>query len=159
MYRIHMALGGAALLLGPFQFLPVLRRQPGVRLHRALGGIYVLACLGSAATALPLTLALTAFGPAAQVGFALLAVLWFAITALALRHILAGRVVAHRAFMVRSFALAFAAVTLRLGLRVLPALDLLSYADTYRVCAWLCWVPNLLVAEWWLRRGRARLVQ
>ncbi len=59
--------------------------------------------------------------------------------------------------MVRSLALTFAAVSLRLGLIGFPALGLLSYADGYRVSAWLCWIPNLLVAEWWLRRSARRV--
>jgi hypothetical protein len=49
--------------------------------------------------------------------------------------------------MIRNFALTFAAVTLRLYLP--PVLIVgLPFAMSYAIIAWLCWVPNLLVAEW-----------
>lgn len=154
MYRIHMGLGGLALLLGPFQFLPALLKTGRRHLHRTLGKIYVGACLVSALSALPLTWSLTAFGIDAQIAFGLLAVLWFVFTAVAMQRITKRKIVAHRAFMVRSFAMAYAAVTLRLTLIGVAKLDVLSYASTYRLAAWLCWIPNLLIAEWWLRRSK-----
>jgi hypothetical protein len=30
-----------------------------------------------------------------------------------------------------------------------------SFADAYATVGWLCWVPNLLVAEWWIQSTRA----
>jgi hypothetical protein len=55
--------------------------------------------------------------------------------------------------MIRSYALTFAAVTLRLYLpmALMASLDGLA---SYRAIAFLCWVPNLIVAELWLRRDR-----
>ena len=53
--------------------------------------------------------------------------------------------------MVRSFALTFAAVTLRLYLGVSGASGV-PFAVAYPLIAWACWVPNLVVAELWLRR-------
>ena len=49
--------------------------------------------------------------------------------------------------MIRNFALTFAAVALRL---YLPPVFIfgLPFATSYAIIAWLCWVPNLLVAEW-----------
>jgi hypothetical protein len=60
--------------------------------------------------------------------------------------------------MIRSFALTLAAVTLRLYLP-LSRIAGIPFYDAYVPIAWLCWVPNLLVAETWLRlrrRGGAR---
>jgi hypothetical protein len=48
--------------------------------------------------------------------------------------------------MVRNFALAFAAVTLRLWLPA-AVVSGIAFEDAYPVIAWLCWVPNLLAAE------------
>ena len=50
---------------------------------------------------------------------------------------------------VQEFALTFAAVMLRvyLPLSMAARLDFASSPG-----AWYCWVPNLLFAEWWLRR-------
>jgi hypothetical protein len=49
--------------------------------------------------------------------------------------------------MVRNFSLTFAAVTLRLYIpaSVFAGID---FAVAYPIIAWLCWLPNLLVAEW-----------
>jgi len=27
---------------------------------------------------------------------------------------------------------------------------LVPFHDAYQVVAWACWVPNLIVAEWWI---------
>jgi hypothetical protein len=94
-------------------------------------------------------------GPIAQSGFSLLALAWLAITANALRLAIAGRYIEHRRWMIRSFSLTFAAVTLRLYLPVAPALGL-DFLDAYRAIAWVSWVPNLLVAELYLSRGVRR---
>jgi len=49
--------------------------------------------------------------------------------------------------MGRSFTLkTFAAVTLRLWLPALQAASG-SFVEAYRTVAWLCWVPNVIVAE------------
>ena len=79
-------------------------------------------------------------------GFAALAVCWLHTAIRALVAILAGDVVAHRRWMVRNFALTFAAVTLRL---YLPAAMVsgVPFEAAYPAIAWLCWVPNLLAAE------------
>jgi len=52
--------------------------------------------------------------------------------------------------MIRSFALTFAAVMLRI---ILP-LELASgvpFSTAYKIVSWACWVPNLVVAEWFVR--------
>lgn len=152
-FQLHMALGGMALALGPWQFRTGASQGTARMAHRVLGRMYVLACFISAGSALVLSYHLTAFGLAAQVAFGLLGVLWIATTARAIERVLRRQFVAHRAWMVRSFALTFAAVTLRLYLLVGERALGLPYQELYAVSAWLCWVPNLLVAEWWLRRG------
>ena len=57
----------------------------------------------------------------------------------------------HRQWMVRSYALIFAAVTLRIELPLL-AMAFGDFLPGYQVVAWLCWVPNALWAEWYVRR-------
>jgi hypothetical protein len=53
--------------------------------------------------------------------------------------------------MIRSFALTLAAVTLRIYLPLGIMLNHGDFYTPYRAIAWLCWVPNLLLAELWLR--------
>ena len=79
------------------------------------------------------------------------------------RTIRAGDVVAHRRWAVRAFALTYSAVTLRLWLGVLMGAQIglggvdgdLAFDRAYVVVPFLCWVPNLIAAELYLRRRPA----
>lgn len=154
MVYVHVFGAAMALALGPLQFWPALRTMRP-RLHRWLGGAYLV--LGVAAGGLSgLFLAVNAFGGEwSRAGFGALAVLWMATGVVALLRILQGDVQAHRRWMMRNYALAFAAVTLRL---YLPALIVggLTMDVAYPIVAWLCWVPNLVAVQWLLLRTEAR---
>lgn len=142
----HIFASALALILGPIQFSARLR-QKRPALHRWLGRIYlgVAVAVGGVAG---LYMSQFAFGGlSAKLGFAGLALAWLYTGA---RAFVAARnrdFVSHKRWMIRNFALSFAAVTLRL---YLPPVFILSlpFATSYAVIAWLCWVPNLLVAEW-----------
>lgn len=149
--NLHVAGAATALIVSPFQFIPGLRsRRLGV--HRWLGRLYVLACVFGGACGLVLSFASTA-GPIAGLGFGSLAVIWLFVTVRAWLLARAGRYDEHRRWMIRSFALTFAAVTLRIYLPLSQVAGL-PFMESYRVIAWLAWVPNLLVAEFYLRTGR-----
>jgi uncharacterized membrane protein len=147
---VHVFASTVALTLGPFQFVTRWRAARPAW-HRASGRLYLglgVALGGSAG----LVLAARAFGgPVAQTGFAGLALAWLGTGLLAWRAIRRGDTVEHRRWMLRNFALTFAAVTLRLWLPVL-GLAGLSFEAAYPVVAWLSWVPNLMAVEWWRRR-------
>jgi uncharacterized membrane protein len=149
----HAFAAAVALALGPFQFLARLRtRQPA--LHRWLGRLYlgVGVLVGGISG---LYMAYHAFGgPAARLGFGCLALAWLYTGARAYSAIRARDIAAHRRWMVRNFALAFAAVTLRLWVPASFAAGL-EFAVAYAAIAWLCWVPNIAVAELWLNRTAA----
>ena len=150
---IHAGLASVSLLVGPIQFVPRLRAaRPG--LHRWLGRIYVFACLAAGAAGLLLAWGTNA-GPVAQLGFGTLAIAWIVCTAQALRLAMARRIVEHRRWMIRSFAMTFAAVTLRLYLPIAPILGY-PFMDGYRIISWMAWVPNLIVVELYLRRAGLR---
>lgn len=151
-FLLHIGLAPVALALMPLQLLPRLRaRRP--RLHRWAGRAYALAVLLSGSAGLVLALG-TEAGPIAGAGFASLAVLWLATTALGVREALRGDAARHRAWMIRSAALTFAGAALRLELLPLVVAGL-DFDTAYAVVAWLCWVPNLLLTEWVLL-GRPR---
>lgn len=151
---VHVAGAATALLIAPFQVLPGVRtRRPA--LHRVMGRVYVAGCLAGGSGGLVLAFGSTA-GPIATAGFGLLAVAWLATTVQAWRMAMAGRIAEHRAWMIRSMALTLAAVTLRLYLP-LAAMGPTPFVEAYRAISFLCWVPNLLLAEAWLRlRAPAR---
>jgi uncharacterized membrane protein len=145
---IHAAFAATALLVGPFQFLARFRtRAPQV--HRTVGKVYVAACLAAAPAGLILA-SHSAAGPIAQWGFGILSVLWFAATARAFWLATQGRIAEHRRWMIRSFAMTFAAVTLRLYLPIPPMVLHMSFDDGYRAISWISWVSNLIVAEVYL---------
>jgi len=154
--ELHAAGAATALLIGPLQFVASLRaRRP--RLHRWLGRSYVAGCLLGGVAGFMLALGATS-GPVARAGFGTLAVLWILASGQAWRMATARRFDEHRRWMIRSFALTFAAVTLRLYLPLSHALGL-DFLTAYRAISFLAWVPNLIAAEIYLARGRARVAQ
>jgi uncharacterized membrane protein len=148
--RAHVFASAVALILGPFQFLPGLRAARPA-LHRWSGRAYL--GLGVLVGGLAgLVMATHAFGGMmSKLGFGALALLWLATGTLAYRAIRNGDTAEHRRWMIRNFALAFAAVTLRLQLPAAMALRI-PFEVAYPIIAWSCWVPNHVVAEAWLRR-------
>ncbi len=150
---LHVAGAGTALMVGAFQFLPAIRRRRA--LHRGLGRVYVVSILVGGSAGFVAAFGSTA-GPIAVAGFGLLAPVWLFTTVQGWRTARAGRFTEHRRWMIRSFALTFAAVTLRLYLP-LGMMAGLSFHEIYVATAWISWVPNLLAAELYLRReSRAR---
>ena len=145
----HVGLAPLALALMPFQFQSGLRRRRPT-LHRWMGRIYALAILLSGTGGLVMAFGTTA-GPVAACGFGFLAVFWLVTTARAVWLAMNRRIAEHRRWMLRSAALTFAAVTLRLYLP-LSGLTGIDFIVAYTAISWLCWVPNLLVIEWWLWR-------
>ena len=151
---VHAALAGAALIIGPFQFLKAVRERRA--LHRALGKIYVASCIVSGSAGFLLSFGNTS-GPIAGFGFGTLAVIWVYSTSQAWRMAQARRFDEHRRWMIRSFALTFGAVTLRI---YLPAAQMMGigFHEAYQAIAWLAWVPNLMLAELFLRREMGRVL-
>jgi len=147
-FILHTSFGGLALLLASWQFVGWLRRnQPAI--HRWTGRAYVGCSLISGVAAYPVAFG-TIAGPIASAGFALMATAWLGSTLVAWRAVRQRRYAAHRRWMIRSFALALSAVTLRLALLVPIELQL-NFMPIYRVTSWASWIVNLLLAELWLR--------
>lgn len=148
--RLHIAGGMGALLAGPWQFSEKLRAR-ALNLHRWLGRFYLLeVALGSIAG---FTMAIVSEeGLPTHLGFGTLAVWWFFTGLQAYRMVLRGNIPAHRQWMIRNFALTLAAVTLRNYMPLLLFVLHWSFRPTYITVSWLCWVPNLLIAEWLIRR-------
>ena len=143
-FYVHIAAASTALLVGPWQFLGRLR-QTLPRLHRAMGKVYVSACFVGGSAAMVIAPGSNG-GWVAAAGFLCLAALWLGTTGMAVFAIRAGRVEDHRRWMRRSFALTLAGVTLRLYLP-LAFTGFVTFATAYAAIAWLCWAPNLLVAD------------
>ena len=151
---VHATAAAVALLLGPLQFLAAIRnRRPA--LHHWIGRIYILACIVAGIAGLVLA-AGASTGWISSSGFGLLAIAWLVSTTRAWWLAWNGRYRKHREWMIRSFALTFAAVTLRIYLPLSAAFPAIGFEDAYRAISFLSWVPNLLVAELIVRGTRAR---
>jgi uncharacterized membrane protein len=146
----HFAVGGFVLLIGPFQFLPRFRTRWPV-LHRWLGRLYVAGCLFSGVAGFMLAQNTNA-GPVARTGFTLLAIFWVITTSMAFLKARNQQFADHRRWMIRSYALTFAAVTLRFYLPVSLMGFGIDFAIAYPAISFACWVPNAIVAEWMIRR-------
>ena len=153
---IHVAGAVIALMLGSVQFIPAWRkgRTPP---HPWVGRVYVLGVLVGGVAGLILSSRSSA-GPIATAGFGSLAVIWLATTLLGWRAAVQGRISDHRRWMIRSWALTLAAVTLRIYLPLVQ-ISGLDFLPWYRAISFLCWVPNLIAAELWLRRRTTSLTQ
>jgi hypothetical protein len=158
---VHVLSGMIALLIGPFQFVGRLRRR-FVRMHRFMGASYVASATGLGVSGL--ILAPTAYtGVVASVGFTVLDLAMLFTTWTAVRMIFASRYGEHRRWMIRSFSLIMAGVMLRVWVPIYGALAAagivnFSFETAYAAIAWLCWVPNLLLAIWFTRKpARTRL--
>lgn len=144
MFYAHIFLGGLALLIGWLQFSKKLRIK-NIKLHRGIGKIYVVSVLISGICGLYIAFFSTG-GITSTVGFSSLAIIWIISTFLGYKSIKNGEIKLHEDLMIYSYAGCFAAVTLRFWLPILTIL-LDDFIFAYRIVAWLCWVPNLLVAH------------
>lgn len=148
----HLAGSLWALATGPFQLNQTLRAR-SISRHRWLGRSYVMGVVVGGLGALALA-PFAETGMVASLGFGLLGTLWLGFTTAAFVRIRQGDRAAHRRWMIRSYALTLAAVTLRIYLP-LSVLTQIPFATAYPAIAWLCWVPNLLVAELAVLRRRS----
>ncbi len=150
----HALFGSVALVTGILQFRRdlLLRRRA---LHRLIGKIYVVASalVGVAGG----YMAFYSFGgPVTHLGFGLLALALLVTTGMAFWRATRREIGPHRQWMVRSFALIYGAVSLRVELPLLVVLYQGNFLPAYQWVAWLAWVPNLLIAELYLRATRTR---
>ena len=146
----HALFGSLALALGALQFNRwlLLRHRP---IHRTLGKVYVVSSIVVGLAGLYMSI-YSFGGLITHLGFGALAILLLWTT---LRAYLAARkrdIATHRRWMLRSYALVFAAVMLRIELPLL----IMAFGDftpAYQAVAWVSWVPNALWAEWYIWRS------
>jgi hypothetical protein len=149
----HIFFGGVALLTGWPQFLKNFRDK-NLQWHRRLGTVYLISVLLSGTAGL--YIALYASGGIVSItGFSGLAIGWLLTAAMAYSAIRKLDIDDHQFWMIRSYALCFAAVTLRIWLPLFQFGFQMEFFQAYRIIAWLCWVPNLIVAEMIIRSIRA----
>lgn len=147
---LHIVSSVVALVIGPFTLSKTFREK-NIGRHRKLGKIYMLGVMIGGISGYYLAFHATG-GLVGKLGFGTLSVLWLTTAYLALKNIRNIRVENHQRWMIRNYALTFAAVTLRLYIiMLLVFIGEEHFAMGYPIIAWLCWVPNLITAELFIR--------
>lgn len=148
-YFGHLLLALPVLLGAPLQFVPELRRA-SPRAHRWVGRAYVIGASGAALTATYLGATIEYEG--SRLSIVLTGALWLFFTLAAWRAAVARNYAAHRAFMIRSYALALVLVWLRVMYDLQEYLFFYVEDEEMRDATreWASWVVPLLVVELWL---------
>ena len=145
-FYTHLVGGMLSIILGPFQFLKRFRAKY-IKWHRDLGKVYVMGVLLIGA---PTGLYMAFFaegGLLSTLGFIMMSIVWFYTTYKAVSEVRKGNIQAHKQWMVRSYAMTFSAVTLRL---LVPLFSLglgMDQLSTVISTAWISWALNLIIAE------------
>ncbi|MGG9970787.1 DUF2306 domain-containing protein [Ferruginibacter sp. SUN002] len=142
----HVFTSFFVLIAGFTQFSKKLLKQRPV-LHRRLGYFYVINILFITGPAGLIMSFYANGGVNSIIGFTLLSVLWIGTTAMALYKAIKKDFIAHRAFMIRSFALTLSAISLRAEKVLFAEFTNIAPMDRYRIIAWLGWGLNLIIAE------------
>lgn len=150
MLYTHVVGSAVALLIGPFNLSTTIR-QKNIKLHRIIGRVYVVGVGIGGISGIYLAFYATG-GMISTIAFLSLDILWLATVLNAVRRIKERRANLHRQWMIRNYALTLAGVTLRLWLVLfMIAFGEQNFVASYQVIAWLCWVPNLIAAEIYLK--------
>lgn len=152
LFHVHIAFGGVALLTGWVQFSERIRIR-NLSLHRTLGKIYVVVVLISGLSGVYLAI-YSNEGIVTHLGFGLLGIFWLYTTVKGYVTIRNKKITDHKRWMLRSYALCFAAVTLRIWLPLLMLVPVIGGMYAYKIVSWLCWVPNIFFAELIIRKQK-----
>lgn len=161
---VHVLTAATALLLGVLQLVPRIRARR--TLHRRVGRTFLVAgVVAFGLTGIPLALT-TPNGDVTRYGIMVPAIGWLVCAALGWTAIRAGRLADHRAWMIRTYALTFFAITTRMLVPLLIAVQMPFQehrsADVVRQLVtstipygqWLGWVIDLVVAQYVIHRLR-----
>lgn len=148
-FYTHIFFAGLALLIGWTQFSSKLRNK-NMAVHRITGKVYVVSALVSSIAGIYIGIFATG-GIVTSMGFICLGVIWFYTTLMAFIYIRNKQILQHQKMMIYSYAACFAGATLRIWL---PILGIIfgDFITAYTIVAWLCWVPNLMVAYFITKR-------
>lgn len=142
---LHIIFGMAAFFLGPFQFIPIIRKKY-TKTHRTMGKIYLLCISVSAPVALYLA-ATSQINFVYATGLTMLAIAWLTTSLMAYISIRKKLISTHREWMVRSYVVTFAFVTFRLMGEVLVKFGVGPFEMRAAFLSWSCWAVPLLATE------------
>lgn len=143
------------LLAGFTQFSDTILKEHK-KLHRLVGKIYAYDIFFNFPVAFIMAIYANGQLPG-KTAFVILDCLWFLFTLKAVIEVKKGNIAAHKEFMIRSYALTLSAVTLRLWKTIISGFVYVDPVHLYMIDAWMGFVPNLLFAEWLIRKKRNNL--
>jgi hypothetical protein len=157
---LHLIGGSIALIIGPFQFWQFIR-QNNIRAHRIMGRIYGVGIIMGAIGSIWLQPFIVTGVLVNHFALGFLALMWLITLTFAIYYIKYSKrmdhIEKHRQWMIRNMALTLSAVTFRLwlffliGCAVATGLDFpTALATVYPSVGWLSWVPNLMIAEYYI---------
>jgi Predicted membrane protein (DUF2306) len=141
----HAVAGTLALVLGPFQFWPGLKKSRPM-LHRAMGTVYATSAGVGSLAAFYLAFH-TDFGWMYAIGLTSMAMAWLISTGLATVAIYRRMIPQHREWMIRSYVVTFGFVVLRLVVDLLEMKNIGTVPERLIFASWVCWSVPLLITE------------
>jgi uncharacterized membrane protein len=157
--RVHVLTGAGFLALASLQLVRRVRtRTP--RLHRVAGRIAIVLAWLSGLTGLYFGVWQPLAGFAEQLIVGIVGCFLLVAVSLALVHIRAGRVEAHREWMLRGVAAALAIASVRLVAIPLDFVLTPRGVDinvVFALSLWVGWAVTMCGAEWWIRVTRVRV--
>lgn len=148
-FFVHVFTSMFALIAGFTQFsASFLRKFP--KWHRLIGKMYVIDILIFTGPSGFIMGLYANGGLSSRIAFTLLASLWMFFTLQAYLKIKQKDIRAHKAYMYRSYALTLSAITLRVWKYLIVMALHPKPMDVYMLVAWLGWVLNYVLVEWWI---------
>ena len=145
----HVVFGMIALIIGPLQFIPAIRKKY-VKTHHTIGKTYLISVLIAASASLYLSIdkvIVTEKALSFGTGLMGLAIAWLLTSGMAYWSIRHRNFVQHREWMVRSFVVTTGFASFRLFNNMLVNDFHTDPNATADVMAWACWAFPLLVTE------------
>jgi hypothetical protein len=150
-FYIHIAAGALCIGTALIQFSRYMLKKSKA-IHRFSGKIYVFVVLFLGA---PTGLYMSFFAKGSfweRSLFMFMAAWWFVTTLYGLTTIHKKNVLAHKIWMMRSYAMAMTAVTFRVYHIIFYLLDW-NHLENYEVSLWISVIGNMLFAEWIIYRN------
>lgn len=142
---VHVIFGIMATLIGPFQFIPAIRRKNLV-VHRLMGRIYIVSILIS--TLVSFYLVSTAqLGLVYVVGLACLGIVWLGTTTMGYLAIRKKKIQVHTDWMIKSYVLTVAFVNFRFIEDLMAMANIGDFAQRKVLMSWACWAIPFFVTE------------
>jgi len=156
-FYIHIAAGALCIGTALVQFSRyILKKSKAI--HRISGKIYVFVVLFLGA---PTGLYMSFFAKGSiweRSLFMFMAGFWFVTTLYGFTTILKKNVLAHKIWMMRSYAMAMTAVTFRVYHIIFYMLDW-GHLENYELSLWISVIGNMLFAEWIIYRKSKRYLR